>query len=94
VSPLFSRVMAVLKAIVGTICAAALTMLIIALAPDVPRALATAPATNADKDAELSLPAAEKSCAAFEVRFLDPTCRKPHAKKAARTKHQAGHAAR
>jgi hypothetical protein len=34
-----------------------------------------------------SQPLAERSCAAFETWFLDPTCNKAHAKKVARTKH-------
>jgi hypothetical protein len=64
-------------------------MLAIALAPNVPTALATN-----GKDATMSPPAAEQSCASFEVWFLDPACRRlQHAKKVALTKQRLSHKA-
>src|SRR5262245_8962737 len=67
------------KKIAVTVSAAAFVMLAIALAPNVPTALATARATITKDDAQLKHPAAEQPCAAFEAWFLDPNCR--HAKK-------------
>jgi hypothetical protein len=76
------------KKIAITLSAAALVMLAIALAPDVPTALATArPTVPVEAGKSSSQPLAERSCAAFETWFLDPTCNKAHAKKVARTKH-------
>jgi hypothetical protein len=87
-----------LKTIAAIVCAAALAMVAIALAPNVPTALATAPATVANDDAgqdvNLNQPATKQSCAAFEVWFLNPACSKAHVKKAARTKHHLAHNAR
>ena len=74
------------KKIAVTVSAAAFVMLAIALAPNVPTALATARATITKDDAQLKHLAAEQPCAAFEAWFLDPNCRQPHAKKVARTK--------
>ena len=79
------------KTVAITISAAAFVTLAIALGPNVPDALATARAmivTN--DDVKLNEPAAEQSCAVFEVWFLDPTCRLGHVKKASRTKHPTG----
>ena len=78
---------AMLKKIAVTVSAVAFVMLAIALAPGVPTVLATAP-TNTSDDAKSSHPLADQSCAAFEVWFLDATCRQPHAKRAARTKQR------
>jgi hypothetical protein len=74
-----------------TICAVALVMLAIALAPGVPTVLATVRTTAANDDAKLDRPFAQQSCAAFETWFLDPTCREPRVKKVARTKHHLAH---
>jgi hypothetical protein len=74
-----------------TISALAFVMLAIALAPAVPTALATARTTTTNDDAELKQPVADQACAAFEAWFLDPTCRQPHIKKAARTKRHLAH---
>jgi hypothetical protein len=73
-----------------TISAAALVMLAIALAPAVPKALATAHTMTTTKDeATLKQPLAEQPCEAFETWFLDPACSQTqHAKKAARIKHR------
>ena len=78
------------KKIAVTVSAVAFVMLAIALAPGVPTVLATV-RTNTNDDAKLNRPIAEQPCAAFEVWFLDPTCRQPHAKKAARTKQRVAH---
>jgi hypothetical protein len=83
--------MVMFKTVAVTISAAAFVTLTIALGPNVPDALATARAmivTN--DDVKLNEPIAEQSCAAFEVWFLDLTCKQGHAKKASRTKHPAG----
>jgi hypothetical protein len=86
------------KTVAGIICAAMLAMLAIALAPNVPTALATAPSTVANDDgnpnANLNQPLTKQSCADFEVWFLNPACSKVHVKKAARTKHHLAHNAR
>jgi hypothetical protein len=82
--------MVMFKTVAVTISAAFVT-LAIALGPNVPDALATARAMIvANDDVKLDEPIAEQSCAAFEVWFLDPTCKQRHAKKASRTKHPAG----
>jgi hypothetical protein len=83
--------MVMFKEIAVTISAVAFVMLAIALAPAVPTALATAGTTITNDDAKLNQPLAQQPCAAFEVWFLDPTCRQPHVKKVARTKHQLAH---
>jgi hypothetical protein len=73
-----------------TFSAAAFVMLGIALAPHVPKALATA--RHGMDDAKLNEPVAEQSCASFEVWFLDPACSQlQHAKKVARTKQHLAH---
>jgi hypothetical protein len=76
------------KKVAVTISVVACVMLAIALAPNVPTALATAHiTTNTTKDT-VERPVAAQPCAAFEAWFLDPACSKPHAKKKAmRTKH-------
>ena len=79
------------KKIAITVSAVALVMLAIALAPAVPKALATVRTTATKDDAKLNQPVAEQSCAAFEVWFLDPTCSKLHVEKAARTKRHLAH---
>ena len=73
-----------------TILAVAFIMLAIALAPGVPTVLATVRTTLND-DAKLNRPVAEQPCAAFEVWFIDPTCRQPHVKNAMRTKQHLAH---
>jgi hypothetical protein len=79
----------VFKKIAVTASAAAFVMLAIALAPNVPTALATARATITHDDAKR--PVAEQPCAAFEAWFLDPNCRQPHAKKVVRTNGRLAH---
>jgi Na+/H+-dicarboxylate symporter len=79
--------MVMFKKVAVTMSVVAGIMLAIALAPNVPTALATAHVATSTKDT-LQQPLAEQSCAAFEAWFLDPACSKPHTKKkAARTKH-------
>jgi hypothetical protein len=79
--------MVMFKKVAVTISVVACVMLAIALAPNVPTALATAHITPAAKDT-LERPIAAQPCAAFEAWFLDPACSTPHAKKkATRTKH-------
>ena len=86
--------MVMFKKIAATISAVAFVMLAVALAPGVPAVLATVRTTVANDDAKLNQPLADQSCAAFEVWFLDPTCRQTHVKKVARSKghlvHNAG----
>jgi hypothetical protein len=79
----------VFKKIAVTASAAAFVMLAIALAPNVPTALATARATITNDNAKQSV--AEQPCAAFEAWFLDLNCRQPHAKKFTRTKGRLAH---
>jgi hypothetical protein len=75
------------KKVAVTILVVGGIMLAIALAPNVPTALATAHVATSAKDT-LQQPLADQSCAAFETWFLDPACSTPHPrKKAARTKH-------
>jgi hypothetical protein len=80
------------KKIAITISAAGFVMLAIALAPGVPTVLATVRTTTAN-DTKLNQLDAAQPCAAFEVWFLDPTCRLAHVKKVARTKHHLAHTA-
>ena len=75
------------KKIAVTISAVAFVMLAIALAPGVPTVLATVRTATTSDDAKFNQPLAQQSCAAFEVWFLDPSCRQPHAKRVARAKH-------
>ena len=75
------------KKLVATLSALAFVMLAVALAPGVPTVLATVRATTTIDDAKLSQPLGQQSCAAFETWFLDRSCRQPHAKKVARTRH-------
>jgi hypothetical protein len=84
-----------LKKIAITISAAAFVMLGIALAPNVPTALATIHATTTtNADAKLNQPLAEEGCASFERWFLDPACSQvQRAKKVARTKQRLAHKA-
>ena len=73
----------------AAISAAAFVALTIAFAPTVATAFAhSRPTIN---EATPKQPVAERSCAAFEVWFLDPACSKVRAKKAARTKHHLAH---
>ena len=73
------------KKVAVTISVVGCIMLAIALAPNVPTALATAHMTTTTKD---TLQQPLEPCAAFEAWFLDPACSAPHPKKkAARTKH-------
>ncbi len=65
------------KKVTVTISVVACVMLAIALAPNVPTALATAHITTTTKDS-LDRPVAAQPCAAFEAWFLDPACSKPH----------------
>jgi hypothetical protein len=69
--------------------AAAFVILAIALAPDIPTALATARATITHDNAKH--PVAEQLCAAFEAWYFDPNCRQPHAKRVVRTKGHLAH---
>ena len=76
-----------MKRVAVTISVVGCVILAIALAPNVSTALATARATTTTKDATLNQQP-NGSCVAFEAWFLDPACRKPHAKnKAARARH-------
>ena len=79
------------KKVAVTVSVVACVMLAIALAPNVPTALATAHITTTTKDT-VERPVAVQPCAAFEAWFLDPACSKPHPKKkATRTKpHNEG----
>jgi hypothetical protein len=73
------------KRVAVTTSVVACVMLAIALAPNVPTALATAHITTTTASER---PVAVQPCAAFEAWFLDPACSRPHAKKkAARRKH-------
>ena len=80
-----------IKRVAVTISVVGCVMLAIALAPNVPTALATAHTTITAKDATLNERPADGPCVAFETWFLDPACSKPHAKKAARAKHHLAH---
>jgi hypothetical protein len=72
------------KKMAVTISAVALVLLAIALAPGVPTVRATVRTTATNDDAKLPQPLAQQSCEAFENWFLNPSCRQPHVKKAAR----------
>ena len=76
-----------IKRVAATISVVGCVMLAIALAPNVPTALATAHTTITTKDKTLNQRPVDGPCVAFEAWFLDPACSKPHAKKAARAKH-------
>jgi hypothetical protein len=75
----------VFKKVALTVSAVAFIMLAIALALNVPTALATVHATISN-DAKSSPSASEHTCAAFEVWFLNAGCRPDHVAKASRTK--------
>ena len=79
--------MVMIKRVAVTISVVGGVMLAIALAPNVPTALATAHTTITTKDKTLNQRPVDGPCVAFEAWFLDPACSKPHAKKAARAKH-------
>jgi hypothetical protein len=79
----------VFKKVALTVWAVAFIMLAIALAPNVPTALATVRATISD--AKSSPSASEHPCAAFEVWFLNAGCRPGHVAKASRTKQHLTH---
>jgi hypothetical protein len=82
--------MVMFKRVAVTISVVGCAMLVIALAPNVPTALATAHTTITTKDETLNQRPVDGPCVAFEAWFLDPACSKPHAKKkAARTKHHS-----
>ena len=83
-----------IKRVAVTISVVGGVMLAIALAPNVPTALATAHTATTNKDTTLNQPPADQPCAAFEAWFLDPACSKAHTKKAARTKHHLAHKVR
>ena len=84
-----------LKKIVVTISALAFVMLAVAIGPGVPTILAAVGTTTANADAKLNQPDATRSCAAFEVWFLDPACRQlQHARNVARAKQRLAHKAR
>jgi hypothetical protein len=84
--------MVMFKKVAVTISAAAFVMLVIALAPHLTTALATARTTITNDDAKSSQPLADQSCAAFEVWFFDPACSQlQRAKKAARAKQRLAH---
>jgi hypothetical protein len=77
--------MVMIKRVVVTISVVGGMMLVIALAPNVPTALATAHITTATKDTTVN----QQPCAAFETWFLDPACSQTQrAKKAVRIKHR------
>jgi hypothetical protein len=86
--------MVMFKKIAVTVLAAAFVMLAVALAPAVPTALAIARPTTTNGDGKFVQPLAQRSCAAFEDWFLNPTCRQTHIKKVARTKRAAHNASR
>lgn len=79
------------KKIAVTVSALAFVMLAVALGPGVPTVLARVGAIATHDDAKLSQPHAQQSCAAFEIWFLDASCRLPHARKVARTKKHVAH---
>ena len=79
------------KKIAVTISAVAFVMLAIALAPGVPRSSQPFARPTTNDDAKFNQPLAQQSCVAFEVWFLDPSCRQAHVKKVARTKHHLAH---
>jgi len=79
--------MVMIKKVAVTLSVVGCVMLAIALAPNVPTALATAHTTITTKDKTLNQRPVDGHCVAFEAWFLDPACSKPHAKKAARAKH-------
>jgi hypothetical protein len=80
-----------IKKLAVTISAVTLAILAIALAPNVPTAVATVRMIVTKDDAKLNQPLAEQSCAAFEVWFLDSTCRQARLNKAKRTKQRLVH---
>jgi hypothetical protein len=78
-----------------TLSALAFVMLAVALAPGVPTVLATVRATASNEDAKLKQLEATRSCAAFEVWFLDPACAQlQHGRNVARMKQRLAHKAR
>jgi hypothetical protein len=84
-APLARTGIVLFKEVAITISARSLVMLAVALAPNVPTALATI----GKDDATMGPPVAEQSCASFEVWFLDPACGQlQHAKKVALTKQR------
>ena len=78
------------KKVALTVSIVAFIMVAIALAPNVPTALATVHATISN-DAKSSPSASEHPCAAFEVWFLNAGCRAGHVAKASRTKQRQIH---
>jgi hypothetical protein len=81
-----------LKKIAITLSATGLVMVAVALAPAVPKALATARTTAAVEDGKSGrAPVAEQSCADFETWFLDQGCNSGHGKKIVHTKHHLAH---
>ena len=75
------------KKVALTVSAVAFTMLAIALAPNVPTALATVQATISN-DAKSSPSASDHPCVSFEVWFLNAACRPGHLAKASRAKQR------
>jgi hypothetical protein len=86
----------VFKKIAVTVSAAAFVMLAVAVGPGVPTILAAVRATTANDDAKLNQQLEEaRSCAAFQVWFLDPACSQlQHARSVARKKQRLAHKAR
>jgi hypothetical protein len=85
----------VFNKIAVAVSTAAFVMLAVAIGPGVPTILAAVRATTANDDAKLKQLEATRSCAAFEVWFLDPTCSQlQHARNVARTKQRLAHKAR
>jgi hypothetical protein len=86
---------AVFKKIAVTVSAVGFVMLAVAIGPGVPTILAAVRTTTAKDDATLKQLEAIRSCAAFEVWFLDQTCSKlQHGKNVARKKQRLAHKAR
>jgi hypothetical protein len=80
-----------LKKIAITLSATGLVMVAIALAPAVPKALATASTTATVEGGNPGrTPVVQQSCADFETWFLDQGCSGPHGKKI-HTKHHLAH---
>jgi hypothetical protein len=85
----------VFKKIGVMVSAAAFVMLAVAIGPGVPTILAAVRATAANNDAKLKQLEATRSCAAFEVWFLDPACSQlQHGRNVARAKQRLAHKAR
>jgi hypothetical protein len=85
----------VFKKIAVTVSAATFVILAVAVGPGTPTILAAVRATTANDDAKLNQLEATRSCAAFQVWFLDPACSQlQHARNVARKKQRLAHKAR